>query len=119
MYDHELYSLGKKYVRGFIGVFALDRIPKHVGKPPKSFIVNTDTHQLPGRHWIAVSYERGGIVYAFDPLGVYYPHTLVHALHRGAPSRRVIYNYTMYQRPWERNCGQRCINFLISRSSKR
>ena len=117
MYSQQLNELGKKHVRGFIGVFPLDKIPSHIGTPPKSFIVNTDTHNLPGRHWIAVSYEQGGIAHAFDPLGFFYPFPLIAQLHTN-PYRRVFYNYTMYQKPWERTCGQHCLSFLISRSPR-
>jgi hypothetical protein len=115
MYSHQLNKLGKQHVYGFIGTFALDKLPKHIGSPPKSLIVNTDTQNLPGRHWIAVSYECGGIAYAFDPLGFYYPAALISYLHRN-PYQKVHYNYIMYQKPWEHNCGQHCISFLQSRT---
>ena len=117
MYSHQLEEMGKKYVRGFLGVFPLDKIPKHIGRPPKSLIINTDTHYLKGKHWIAISYEQGGIIYAFDPFGFFYPTSLISQLHSN-PYCKVIYNYTMYQKPWEYNCGQRCLAFLISRSPK-
>jgi hypothetical protein len=115
MYSNQVYQIGKRSINGFIGVYPLDRLPKYIGNSPKSFIVNTDTHNLPGKHWIAVSFERGGIVYVFDPFGCFYPQPLIAYLHR-KPNRRVIYNRIMYQKPWERNCGQRCLAFLISRS---
>ena len=118
MYSSEVNSLGKRHVNGFLGVFPLDKIPKHIGKAPKSFIVNTDTHNLPGQHWLAVSYERGGIVRASDPLGFYYPPLLMHTLHKSSPNARILYNFKMYQKPWERNCGQHCLRFLYSRSPK-
>lgn len=115
MYSHQLEELGKRHVKGFMGVFPLDKFPKHIGISLKSFIINTDTHNLPGQHWLAVSYERPGIAYAFDPLGMYYPLPLVANLYRN-PSNRVIFNRKMYQMPWERNCGLHCISFLKSRS---
>ena len=78
-------------------------------------IINTQTSDLPGQHWIAVSIAKNGIVYAFDPLGFYYPPYLryrLNNLYRG----RVIYNRIMYQHPWENNCGQHCLNFLYKLS---
>jgi len=116
MYSNQLDALGRNSVHGFIGVFPVDQLPKHIGEPPKSLIVNTDPQNLPGRHWIAVSYEQGA-TYAFDPVGFYYPQPLMDHLHSD-PNRRVIYNYVTYQRPWERNCGEYCVSFLKSRSPK-
>lgn len=111
MYTNELEYYGKRHVPHFIGVYALDKLPLHI-KPISRLIVNTDTHNLPGKHWIALSYEKHGIVYAFDPLGVYYPNLLIQYLHR-LPHRRIIYNRTMYQRPWRKTCGQHCLQFLM------
>ena len=67
MYTHELIKLGEKYVPHFLGVYPLDKLPSAI-RAPSNFIVNTHTHNLPGEHWLAVSYQKGGIVYAFDPL---------------------------------------------------
>ena len=50
--------MGNKYVPNFAGVFPLDRLPKSL-RAPANFIVNTHTHNLPGEHWIAVSYQKG------------------------------------------------------------
>lgn len=111
MYTDELERLGKKSVKHFVGVFPLDKLPTHIS-PISRFIVNTDSHNLAGRHWIALSYERGGIVLAFEPFGWYYPPPLIARLHSNPTIHKVIYNRTMFQSPLERTCGLHCIRFL-------
>ena len=117
MYTEELNRVGRKHVSGFIGVYALDQLPsKNLLQPPPSrFIVNTDTKNLPGEHWIAVSYEIGGVVYAFDPLGTFYPLVLCNYL-KGLSCRRVVFNTTMYQNPMLATCGTHCLRWLMSRT---
>jgi len=112
---NQLWRTGKKHVSGFVGVFPLDKVPHHISKPfPKSFIVNTDTSNLPGKHWLAVSLEPNGIIFVFDPMGYFYPYLLVNHLKK-MPHRKIIYNYHCYQKPWQRNCGWHCLAFLKSR----
>ena len=115
MYTNEIDKIAKKIIPNFIGVFPLDKLPKHLGRPPKSFILNTDTSNLNGTHWLAVSYEKGGIIHAFDPFGICYPPLLTSYLHR-IPNVKVIYNRIMFQYPNERNCGIHCLTFLKMRA---
>ena len=66
----------KKHFNNFIGVFPLDKLPSKIYYGDK-LIVNTDTSNLPGEHWLAASYRKPGIIDAFDPLGLYYPTKLI------------------------------------------
>ena len=116
MYTDEIEAYGRALVPHFLGVYPLDKMPSHICIPSR-LIVNTDTHNLKGEHWLAVSYEHSGIIYAFDPLGFYYPKLLVERLHR-LPHRRIIYNRKAYQMPWENTCGQHCLNFLYKQSKE-
>ena len=79
MYTDELLKKGKN-IPGFIGVFPLDKIPKHVCAIC-CFIVNTNTSHLKGEHWLAVSYEKHNEIHVFDSFGYYYPLILVEKLH--------------------------------------
>ena len=112
MHTYELRRLGEKYIPNFVGVFALDQLPRRL-VAPSNFIVNTHTHNLPGQHWIAVSYKTGGIVYAFDPLGLYYPYLLRKYLSELPNRPKIHYNNVPYQSITERNCGQYCIAWLL------
>ena len=111
MYTNQLNRLGKEHVEHFVGVFPLDKLPQHI-VPISRLIVNTDSHNLGGQHWIALSYENGGIVLAFDPFGWYYPPLLVNQLHRNPTVRRILYNRTMVQSQNEKTCGLYCLRFL-------
>ena len=115
MYTEELIQGAKRLkLENFIGVFPLNRLPPSLSIYPKPlcFIVNTDTGNLPGRHWIAVSYANGGIVRAFDPLGVFYPDLLSNYLAKRG--RHVIFNRTTYQDPSRQTCGQHCLLWLTA-----
>jgi hypothetical protein len=116
MYSNELLKKAKD-IPGFMGVFALNKIPQHIAAPA-CFIVNTDTHNLEGEHWLAVSFESHGRIYVFDPFGMFYPKLLTDRLHC-LPKKRIIYNTVMYQKPWEKTCGQYCLDFLKTRTINR
>lgn len=116
MHTDELWKLGEKYVPNFAGVFPLNKLPKYL-RAPANFIVNTHTHNLPGEHWLAVSYQKSGIVFAFDPFGIYYPHLLKVYLHRLRRHRAIYYNVEQFQEIHEKTCGIYCIAWLITINS--
>ena len=69
----ELESLIRTYAdedteAAFLGIFALDTLPKSIQQLPVLLVVNTQTSNLPGQHWVAVyiSSEKRGEV--FDSL---------------------------------------------------
>lgn len=112
--SEELWNIAKHLaIPNFVGVFPLNKLPTSI-KAPSNFIVNTHTHNLPGEHWIAVSYKNGGIVFAFDPLGAYYPYLLRKFIHdRLKPYGGVHYNTEQIQDFDEQSCGIYCIAWLI------
>lgn len=115
MFTEDLNKLGAIYVDHFCGVYALDELKncKDMFYPPPSrFIVNTHTHNLAGEHWIAINFEKDGIVYAFDPLGFSYPLRLSNFLKR--LGNRVVFNYDMHQIPILPTCGLHCILWLMN-----
>ena len=52
-------------VKHFKGVFPCDRVKKL--REEESIILNTDPHQLPGKHFVALTKKQGKIIY-FDSL---------------------------------------------------
>lgn len=113
MYTEQLNEMGKRYFGSdFLGAFPLDKLPRMV-QPGNKFIVNTQSANLPGEHWLAVSYKSSGIVYAFDPLGMYYPTHFVNYLFCCCVGcARVKFNRVTYQNPFTNTCGLHCILFL-------
>jgi hypothetical protein len=50
-------------------VCCADELPAHVGVRPRTFIVNTDTCDRGGSHWMAFHFPRVGPAEFFDLLG--------------------------------------------------
>ena len=97
----------------FEGVFAKNNLPpgRH---PNRMFILNTDTANLPGRHWIAV-FIRDNIGYVFDPLGMVPPPL---RLINWMNERYLQWSYNKRQvQPIDSNmCGVYCMYFLYHAS---
>ena len=115
MYSDEIVKMAKRYrIRGFKGVYSLDNLPRALrGRtpPPYRFIVNTHTANLPGEHWLAVSYEKGAHIFVFDPMGIYYPPQLVKYLAKF--KKKLVFNKVPYQSVNSKQCGQWCLRWLI------
>jgi len=94
----------------FIGVFPLDEIPFI---QPGGFIVNSQSANLPGEHWIAVFVSPTKIE-VFDPMGFYYPQLLVSTLER--TKLQIYYNTIRYQHPLTTVCGHYCLIWLASKT---
>ena len=95
----------------FYGVYPLDKIP--FLPVPGAIVVNTQTSNLGGEHWLAV-YNKPDAVYAFDPLGYYYTTILVSKLQ--AMSKKIVYNRIQYQELFTTTCGQHCLLWLKQQS---
>ena len=54
----------------FLGIFAMDCLPKSIPKLPALFVVNTQTSNLPGQHWKAVFIGRDKRGEVFDSLAM-------------------------------------------------
>lgn len=113
MDSHNVQKFGKKYVPNFVGVFPLNKLPQAL-RAPSNFIVNTDTHNLPGEHWLAVSYQKDGIVHVFDSFGFFYPNILRIYLNKLRRTGPVKYNRVHFQRINEQTCALYCIAWLIT-----
>lgn len=111
---HDLLEHGRKLMGAdFVGVFPMDKLPPlSTLTAGQAFIVNTDTSNLPGRHWIAV-YVKQYVIEVFDPFGATaYPHLLVNHLHMDSRRRRVAYNRMAIQEPTSKLCGQHCLAWI-------
>lgn len=108
-----LYNAGRILIgRNFIGVFPSDKIPPLSSiQSNSSMIVNNQTYNLPGQHWLAILIRQHSII-VFDPLGPnFYPHHLVNYLHSDV-NRKVHYSLKRIQNPLVNNCGQLCLDWL-------
>jgi len=55
---------------GFLGTFPRDRLPTVIKRRPSGIIVNTDTSNEPGEHWVAIYLCRDGCAEYFDSFGL-------------------------------------------------
>lgn len=97
-----------------IGVYAADNIPKKHHPMPYGFIVNTDPHQLPGKHWIAC-YIKNNVLETFDSYG-HSPGILSPFIKRYMNTfERTLNNTKRLQSSETRVCGQYCFFYLMCR----
>jgi len=105
MYSTELED-ELRDVKDFIGVFSIDKIPTvRKGK----LVINLDSSNLTGSHWIAVTITGNSIIY-FDPLAFPIPYLmqkflLIH-------NKPIIVLTTPMQSLYSEKCGYYCIRFL-------
>lgn len=95
--------------RSFGGVFASDNISENVGKF-SSFIVNLDSKNLPGSHWVAIFF-RNDVAFYFDSYG--YPpinKSILRFLKKN--SKAIRFNPFCFQDDSSTSCGYFCLYFL-------
>lgn len=115
---NDITSCLRRHFKGaFLGVVPLNRLPRHVIRDfPFGFVVNTDLHGLPGRHWLAV-YGTRRRVEIFDPLSTPLPSILVRWILKRFTQRWET-NSRPYQGPTTTLCGAYCIWYLLTRSRR-
>ena len=98
----------------YLGTFALDKVPLHFIRDAKlqHFIINTQTSNLPGQHWIAVTVCDNNKAYIFDSFGVPPPTLLINQLKRRG-IRKIYYNKRQVQNFGTLLCGQLALQHLL------
>ena len=102
--------LKKLKVRGT--VYPMDMLPDVIHYP-SIMICNTDPHDEPGQHWIAILFDCHKHGEYFDPYGLnpYPPFIPFMNQH----STTWIYNDVCLQSPISETCGEHCLSYLIHR----
>lgn len=110
----------QKLLRGaprFRGVFPCDLLPRRIGDG-ETLILNTDPHDKPGKHYVAI-YRKGGSTFYFDPLRLsaedIFP-TLYRNLVKAklTPLHHVLPD--SIQAADSTYCGLFCANYVLSRA---
>lgn len=110
---HRILSKDKYASRNFVGVFASNEIPYVKGQ--SAIIVNTDTHDKEGSHWLAMYIQDEHTLDFFDSYGfppsTYGPYieSYVHQF------KHVKMNKKPFQSLSSNVCGQYCMYFLLKR----
>ena len=93
----------------WIGVFPRDKLPNLTNLPrPFALVFNTDPHDKPGKHWLAIFGPRDGPLELFDSFGMppsYYGLSLL-----------FIYSHSSFQSLSSYLCGNYTIYFICCRS---
>ena len=114
--------LNRKLPSTFRGIYSSNELmasPRALGwptQPPHTFMVNTDSSNLPGKHWIALYISADGRGEVMDSYGLL-PPTPVQRWLNEHTRRGWIYNRYLLQPPESDSCGQFCVDYLIRRSS--
>lgn len=91
----------------FVGVFSRDRLPL-CPKPKESAIINLDSENGPGTHWVAYK-KIGKQVNYYDSFGNLPPPL---ELQKYLNKCNIKYNYKQHQTYNTFNCGHLCLKFL-------
>ena len=98
-------------VEGFIGAFPCDNIPTTNKRMKKySIIVNLDTSQQAGSHWVALL-VKNKTVYYYDPLGHKNNNEYITSYMNKFTIR--LYNKQQIQSKLSDYCGLYCLAFII------
>lgn len=103
-------SVTKQY---FYGAFPCDLAPT-LTTYPASMILNTDPHNKPGEHWVALYFDQNKQCDYFDSFGMKPQENIQNYI--DIYSTKFNYNNTLLQSFTTTTCGQFCMYFLFSRS---
>lgn len=97
----------------FHGVYAMDDLPFAVPHYPYFMIVNTQSHNLAGQHWIAIfidSNKRGEV---FDSFSLPLSQPLIRWMNRF--TRSFTTSHLTYQHPLSAKCGAFVLYYILHR----
>ena len=94
----------------FTDVLPSDRLPNQIQKRPRGFILNVDTSNAPGTHWISIYITadgKGEFFYSYGEPPEFYSRNF---------SSKFTWNEKASQSQWSRVCGQYCLFYALHRS---
>ena len=93
-------------------VFPADRLPRRISaKRPMLLVCNTDPHNKPGEHWIAMYLAKDGSGEYFDSLGETVPTIFSDFLDRHCTN--YVFNDEQLQSVLSRFCGHYCVFYCL------
>ena len=96
----------------FLGVFPSDiHCLPIIKKYPSCLISNTDDHNLPGTHWIAMYFKNKNYVEYFDSYGNK-PFILSHMKYMEKYASNIKYNDKIVQGQFSTTCAGHCIYYI-------
>ena len=101
--------------KAFRGVYSIDDLPAFIPRLPILLIVNTQTHNLPGEHWIAIFIDKDKRGEVFDSLAL--PSSIILSRWMNRFTRKWRTNVLCFQNPLSGMCGGYVIYFVLHRLS--
>ena len=101
----------------FLGVFPMDTLPSFISSYPVLLVVNTQSHNLPGEHWIAIFIDKNKRGEVFDSFAMPPNILLSRWMNRFSSTWKT--NFRSFQNPLSATCGAYVIYFILKRLSVR
>lgn len=112
--EDAIYKYGSDATRkAFHGVCSIDQLPFAIPHYPFFMIVNTQSHNLPGEHWISIFIDEKRRGEVFDSLALPLRKPLSPWLNQF--TRTLTRNHLAYQHPISDSCGAFAIYFVLHR----
>ena len=99
--------------KSFLGVYAIDKLPKFIPHLPMLLIVNTHSHNLGGEHWKAIFIDKNRNGEVFDSLAQPTSNILIRWMNRFTRKWRT--NSKSYQHDKSSTCGAYSLYYVLSR----
>jgi len=93
----------------FQGCFPCDRPPPQITRLPSVLIINLDSQNSGGSHWIALIYTKGRKVIYFDSLALPISKCISNHFLKNFS---VLKNVNPYQSPLAKTCSHHCISLV-------
>ena len=103
----------RKTLKAFGGIYAIDDLPQFIPHYPFMAVINTQSHNLPGEHWIAVYINENRRGEIFDSLVTPTSIFLIRWLNRHTRSWRK--NIHRFQNPFSSTCGSFVLFYVLQR----
>lgn len=104
---------------GNVQVCPRNRIRIIKQKTPIGIVINTDSDEEPGEHWVSIFIGQDKVPIYFDSFGLPPLHEdIISFLNKNSPNGW-IYNKLTLQHPTSTSCGRYCIEFLRNQFSKK
>ena len=99
-------------IRYFRSIYSRDRLPDQIRKK-ECGIINLDSIEGEGTHWVCYRNIDENMVAYFDPFGLIMPHEIHHYL--ATSGKKVIFSQDEIQNRDTVLCGYWCLYYLIER----
>lgn len=103
---------------GNVRVCPRNKIPSIKNKPI-GFVINTDSDQEAGEHWVSIFIGKDGVPIYFDSFGLPPLHEDILSFLESRSTNGWIYNKLTLQHPTSTACGKYCIEFLRNQFSRK